>query len=398
MSLVWKLLRQHISVPQFLGFVLANLVGMFIVILGFQFYCDVMPVFNAEDSFMRQDYLILSKHIGAGTTLSGRNNAFSQTEIGDLSDQPFTKSVGVFHRAEYKLEATMGIQGKRLINSELFFESVPDKFVEVPKDQWKFDVSSHEVPIILPRSYIAMYNFGFAQAHDMPEISDGLAGLIDVDIYIHGNGQKENFRGHVIGFSSRLNAILVPDSFLLWSNEKYAPTEHSDPKRLIVEVNNPGDELLQQYLSDNGYELDDDGMQKEKTTYFLRMLVALVMAIGLVISILSFYILMLSIYLLVQKNTEKLENLLLIGYSPAQTSRPYQLLAIGLNVIVYILAIAMLWVVRGRYLPVVESLSPQTDFPTLMPAIILGIVLLVFVSLFNIVAIRRKVSRIWHRR
>ena len=37
MTLVWKLLRQHISIPQFAGFFFANLFGMLIVLLGFQF-------------------------------------------------------------------------------------------------------------------------------------------------------------------------------------------------------------------------------------------------------------------------------------------------------------------------------------------------------------------------
>ena len=38
MKLVWKLLRRHISIPQLLGFVLANLAGMTIIMLGLQFY------------------------------------------------------------------------------------------------------------------------------------------------------------------------------------------------------------------------------------------------------------------------------------------------------------------------------------------------------------------------
>lgn len=63
MILVWKLLRQHISVPQFIGFVFANLVGMLIVLLGYQFYRDVLPVFTAQDSFMKADYLIVSKKL-----------------------------------------------------------------------------------------------------------------------------------------------------------------------------------------------------------------------------------------------------------------------------------------------------------------------------------------------
>lgn len=69
MSLVWKLLRQHISVPQFIGFFFANLFGMIIVLLAFQFYRDVLPVFTADDSFMKADYLIMSKKIGTASTI-----------------------------------------------------------------------------------------------------------------------------------------------------------------------------------------------------------------------------------------------------------------------------------------------------------------------------------------
>ena len=47
------------------------------------------------------------------------------------------------------------------------------------------------------------------------------------------------------------------------------------------------------------------------------MVVGIVLTVGLIISVLSFYLLMLSIYLLLQKNTKKLENLLMIGFSPA---------------------------------------------------------------------------------
>ena len=70
MNLVWKLLRQHISIPQFVGFFFANLFGMLIVLLGYQFYRDVMPVFTSEDSFMKSDYIIVSKKIGMGNTIS----------------------------------------------------------------------------------------------------------------------------------------------------------------------------------------------------------------------------------------------------------------------------------------------------------------------------------------
>lgn len=397
MNLVWKLLRQHISVPQFVGFFFANLFGMLIVLLGFQFYRDVLPVFTQGDSFMSADYLIMSKRISTATTLSGRSSSFTGGETAEVAQQPFAKKVGAFTSTEYKVDAHMGVNGVQVLSSELFFESVPDGFVDVPLSQWKWQEGSHEVPIILPRTYIAMYNFGFAQSHSLPKISDGLVGMIDFTIFIHGNGHQDEFKGKVIGFSNRLNSILVPQSFMDWSNAYYAPGQKSDPTRLIVEVGNPTDEHITKFLDQKGYETEDN-MDAEKTTYFLKMVVSLVMAIGLVISILSFYILMLSIYLLVQKNSSKLENLLLIGYSPNKVALPYQLLTIGLNVFVLLIAWCILYFLRAYYMGVIETLFPDIDDGSMLPALGMGLLLFVLISVTNIYAVRRKVMNIWKRK
>ena len=394
MDLVWKLLRQHISIGQFVGFFFANLFGMLIVLLGIQFYHDVVPVFTAEDSFMSSDYVIVSKKIGMGTTLSGRSHDFSPAEVETLGSQPFVRHIGAFTSARYKVEATMGINGKSILNTELPIESVPDEFIDVPLSNWNYTEGDQTIPIILPRSYINMYNFGFAQNHQLPRISDGLMGMIDFHLYIKGN----EFKGRVIAFSNRLNSILVPQKFMAWSNDQFAPDEQSTPTRLLVDMENPTDKAVVRYMEKNGYEVEDDKLQAEKTTYFLRLIVTMVMMVGLVISILSFYILMLSIYLLVQKNADKLENLLLIGYSPSRVARPYQWLTIGLNVLVLVIALVILFFLRRYYMEIINTLFPQTSTSGLLPAIVTGGTLFLLVSILNIFAIRRKVMSIWKRK
>ena len=391
MNLVWKLLRQHISVPQFIGFFFANLCGMLIVLLGFQFYRDVLPVFTQGDSFMGAEYIIVSKKITAGNTLSGRSNSFTSSDVEDIKGQDFARNVGKFTSTEYKVDARMGINGTPVLSSELFFESVPDSFVDVPLNMWQWKEGDPTVPIILPRSYIAMYNFGFAHNHSLPKISDGLVGMIDFRIFIHGNGRSDEYKGKVIGFSSRLNSILVPQAFMDWSNATYAPGEKSEPTRLIVEVANPADERIAKYIDENSLDTENNNLDAEKTTYFLKMVVMLVMAIGLVISLLSFYILMLSIYLLVQKNASKLENLLLIGYGPSLVAMPYQMLTIGLNLLVLVIAWAVLAVLRGYYMEVVETLFPDIDEGSMMPSVVVGLALFALISIINVIAVRRKV-------
>ena len=73
-------------------------------------------------------------------------------------------------------------------------------------------------------------------------------------------------------------------------------------------------------MKEHGYEIEEDKLDASRMTYFLKIVSAVIMSVGLLISILSFYILMLSIYLLVQKNTMKLQNLLLLGYTTARVS------------------------------------------------------------------------------
>lgn len=330
--------------------------------------------------------------------MSGRANSFTDAEIDDLSGQKFVNKIGRFTSTEYKVDAKMGINGQPILSSELFFESVPDGFVDVSLKDWKYVENSREVPIILPRTYINMYNFGFAQSHSLPKISDGLVGMIDFRIYIHGNGRHDEYKGRVIGFSNRLNTILVPQSFMDWSNSLYAPDRQPESTRLIVEMVNPADENIAKYLDDHGLEVDDDKLQNEKTTYFLRMMVSVVMTVGVVISILSFYILMLSIYLLVQKNTTKLENLLLIGYSPLRVAMPYELLTLCLNAFVLVMALVVVSFARGYYMGFIETLFPQIEEGSMLNSVTLGLALFVLVSVANMIAIYRKMMRIWWRK
>ena len=150
------------------------------------------------------------------------------------------------------------------------------------------------------------------------------------------------------------------------------------------------------YLENNGYEVDDDKLQGEKTAWFLRMLVVIVMSVGVIISLLSFYILMLSIYLLVQKNAYKLQNLLLIGYSPFKVSCPYILLTVGLNSFVLVIAILTTLLVRGSYMDTIITLFPEMPDGTVLPMLLLGAALFVIVSCVNVLAIHNKVKSLWH--
>jgi hypothetical protein len=65
---------------------------------------------------------------------------------------------------------------------------------------------------------------------------------------------------------------------------------------------------------------------------------------------------------------------------------------------VLVLAIGVLWFVRARYMQLVATLYPQLPDGSPLPALLLGVALFVLVSLLNVLIVRRKMLRIWHRK
>ena len=393
MSLVWKLMRRHISLGQLAGFFFANLCGMVIVLLSIQFYQDVAPLFTEGDSFMKKDYIIVSKKVSTLGSMVGKSSVFTAEEIDELKAEEFTKGVGEFTPSQFKVSAGVGMEQLGLnLSTAMFFESVPDAYVDVNLDEWHFEPGQEEVPIIIPRNYLNLYNFGFAQSRGLPQISEGVINMMNLDVRISGGGRRDTYRGRIAGFSNRLNTILVPESFMTWANVHYGEGGiRREPSRLIVEVDNPTDDRIARFFRERGYETEDDKLDAGKTTWFLKVVVGIVLSVGLLISVLSFYILMLSIYLLLQKNTTKLENLLLIGYGPHRVALPYQTLTIGLNAVVLLLSVGVVMWVRTLYLDVVEKMFPSLDAGGCWVMIAVGVLLFVAVSFFNVVAIRKKV-------
>lgn len=398
MNLVWKLLKQHISKPQFAGFFLANLVGMLIILLGIQIYNDATKVFDGKEGFMKEDYLIISKKVSTlGNTIFKQSTSFRDDELAQLEEQEFVEKVGVFTPSNYKVRAGLNLMGFSQMSTDMFFESVPDEFVDTDK-KWGFKEGDRFIPIILPRDYLDLYNFGFAQSKNLPTISEGLATSVTLDITIRGNGKEDHYDGRIVGFTNRLNTLLVPQAFMEWANKTYAPGKKVEKSRTILKVGNPADQNLVKYLQNHNYQTDNSKLKASKTAYILRLCLVVVTAVGVVICLLAFYILMLSIYLLIQKNSNKLEDLMLLGYSPAEVARPYQTLSLVLNAAVLLLAIIAVLFIRNAYTGKLEAFFPNYEGAGLTTTLLVGVGLFVLVAVFNHILVAHKMKSIWNRK
>lgn len=394
MKLVWKLLKENISKPQLIGFFFANLIGLTVVLLAVQFYLDVNPIFNDKDTLFKKDYFTVTKQVGLLSGLAAKSGGFTQDEISDLKNQSFVKDVGAFTPSQFKVFAGINAQSAGIgFNTQMFFESVPDNFIDVKSDEWRFSPSDNTIPIILPKNYLDLYNFGFAEANSMPKITEGVVGLVTLDISIVGkNRQFKEMKGRIVGFSNRINTILVPESFMSWANQAFGGGSDGNLARLMVETSNVADPNLSNYFKEKGYEISGDNATASKMSFFLTMIVTIVASIGVVICVLSFFILTLTIYLLLEKNMNKLRTLRLIGYSKSYVVRPYEWLVLCLNFVILLISVTLVFIIRNTYSEALGKLyaSHETGFSFYTVLIGFGIFILLF--LLNVSIIRRKVD------
>ena len=128
--------------------------------------------------------------------------------------------------------------------------------------------------------------------------------------------------------------------------------------------------------------------------FLLRISVGVIIFIGLIFSVLSLIILCLSIYLLLQKNIDKLENLKLLGYTTSAVARPYNTIAITLSVTIMMVSLWLISQLRHLYIDyLVETTGREVD-ATMALTIVAGLALMFGIILFNISIIRRKIVQI----
>lgn len=369
------------------GFFAANLVGLAIVLLALQFFFDVNPFFSQKDTLFKRDFFVITKKVG----LIG-NNGFSPSEIAEIKKARFVKSMGEFTSSQFSVFGGISQQGGQSFKTEMFFESVPDNFIDVKSKDWKFSPNDGTIPIIIPKNYLDLYNFGFAEARSMPKISEGLASMVGMDITIVGNNQTHQFKGSIVGFSNRINTILTPESFMTWANQEFGNKKEVNPARLILEVSNIADPQIATFFKSRGYEVEGENQAVGRMAFFMRLIVGIVAGVGVLICALSFAILVLSIYLLLEKNMKKLQNLRLLGYSKSDVSRSYEYLSVGINFIVLIGAIAIVAIMRTYYVETIKTVWSDFEQTSIIRICLIGTGIFLFLSVLNIVIIRKKIK------
>jgi len=382
---VWKIVKNSIQIMQIIAFSISALIGVFVILFSVYCFLDFKEIVHKDTSIFKEEFVIISKKVSAIQTVTNTQAGFTEREIKKLKEQEFCKEVAVFQPSRHKVHFRSDDPYFPL-RTDLFFESVPDKYLSITDEDWKWEDGQEMVPIIIPRNFISLYNFGFAPSQGNAQISESLITKKSFTVRLKGKGKTIELKAKIVDFSDRINTILVPQDFLTWSNAELGYKSTGKPSRLIVETDNIADSRIFEYIASNNFQINEDSLLNSKLSFYLKLTLTIVAIIGLIITLLAVWLLVFSFHLIIEKNKTKIQNLFYIGYSFGSILLPYNLISIGANVIIVILASIAAGVSNGWVVDKLTKFLPIESVSYIIPifaslAILFGIILINYFSI-----------------
>lgn len=373
-----KLQRKTLIPSQMAAYTLSLLVGATIALLSLQLYADLKPLLNSQTDVFRAHTVTVSKTVTAVKTARKKGIYFTDKELQRLKQQEFVKEVAQFNNSTFNVSAAISFGGQQM-STDLFFESVPDGYVDIQSDDWRWDSTSNFLPIVIPEDYLNLYNFGFAESQSLPVVAPGLLSQVTFNVFVEGNGKRKVYNSRIVGLSSKINSILVPEDFLLWANREFGAADDKGSSRLLVEFSDASDERIAEYFKANGLNINKAELESSKMAFFFRLAMGFVMAIAVVIILLSMALIVMSMNLIVHRNREMFINLRNIGYSVGTMSQFYKIVTSLLTVgVIMLSAVIVVWI-RSYYLARLSTMfnAGGTLAPTIIGSLSLAALLLV---------------------
>ncbi|MCH2195905.1 hypothetical protein [Kordia sp.] len=384
--MISDLLHKQIRFSQLLFFALTSSLGLGILLVVFQLFVDTQSLFGSSNDLLGNQTVIISKAIG-------KDNAFTEEEIETLKQQDFVKKVGSFTNGTYRVQGSVSLLGMGGMSTDMFLESVSDRFIDVQDENWKWSPESRRVPVIIPKNYIDLYNYGFAPGAGLPQINQKVISQIPIKLSLTGSSKRKMYDAYILATSEKINTILVPKSFLEYTNQVLSPDIEVKISRVIMEVTNPSDPKLLDFFEKNNYQYFQSELLSSRISYFLQLVLAIVLGIGILITALSITLVITNINLLILKNKQTICQLYFLGFSRKQIASVYHKISYKILGVSICIALILVVICKFIFAPFLTILQTESSAFSLIYVFIVAIVLFVVLALYYTKHTNKKIAQ-----
>jgi hypothetical protein len=316
-QLLKKIIRTGVGKGRFIMAGIGLTIAMLLILSAVQIqvnYNELLYAKSNQDSIA--NFLVVAKVING----NNRENVLSVEEVEKLKRQPFIEKVGLLTASRFKVSA-QSPSDRFPFYTDMFFESVPDEFIDVKSNDWKWEPGSTTIPLIIPNQFLDLYNFGFAPSQNLMQLTQSMVMALPIVLNVSYQGQPVRFTGKVVGFSDRISSVLVPQNFLALANKQFGTQGDVRPSRVVIRTNDPGNPELVKYLKANDLVTDADKTRFSQYRRIVNTVVNASWLTGAVMLLFALLVFSLFIQLTIASTKNEINLLVTIGASPTQLQR-----------------------------------------------------------------------------
>jgi hypothetical protein len=283
-------------------------------------FTDVLAGKYDKDAIGRE-YLTLSKKISDEKIAEQKLQVFTTNEINTISSYPGVEDIGIFSSGKFPIIVTFAGGDSLSFSSNIFIESVPDRFIDDKPIDWYWQYDSPAVPVIVSTEFLNLYNFGFAPNEGVPQLTKGTIRSLSFTLRVGDSVRYEIFNAHVVGFSNRISSILVPQSFIEFGNKLFSGDKNFSPSRLLILVKDPSDEGLRKFIAEREYETNNELLRWNKLRAIIHTVSIALGVVAVSLLVMGLLVFLLFIQLTVTHSRNNIQALVQIGYNPRFLNR-----------------------------------------------------------------------------
>ncbi len=294
--------------------------GVLLLLCSIQMFLNIQQLLGnntpAKNDF---DFISISKTITNETMGDLDKNLFQEAEIREVADQPFIDGVGPLIANRFRTQLSID----RIIpfSTDFFVEALDASFIDDVPSAFQWQPGQMLIPVILSADFLEIYNV-FAPGYGLPQVSEATASQLIVNINCFGeNGRAQTFQATIVGFSDRINSVLVPEAFLHWANKEFAGVTDVKATRLFIRTKDANDPAFLNFLDSKNYNINKDKTKFGRVKQVLQGIFTGLGFFGLLVVILAMMLFSFYLQLMIARSKENLQLLLTLGYSPGWLSK-----------------------------------------------------------------------------
>lgn len=390
-----KILFKNSTNFQFVFATLGALAGLTALCLSFQLMMDVQSFHSGEEELFGPNSLVIQKKVTKLSTLGMNNTDFTDQDIKELNRKEFITDVAPFKSANFQV-AISEVKGDGLppFYADMFFQSIPDRFMDIDVD-WEWNEYSEYIPIVLPRDFIMIINYGIAQSQGFNQISEELLMAARLSIHLKGVEKKDIMIGRVVGFSQKISSILVPESFLDYSNAIYGSGDPLPPNRIFITIKDDSYGELEDLMEEMNLDIAKSAIDVVKIKTIIGVIIGIFGVASILITLLSLMGFVQYSQLALSKASYEIKTLLRIGYSVPQIVNTFiKQMAVIFGVITLSSITIMLCVKIFLVDTWLERNGIHLEESSIVPTILLALVCFLIFIISNYLNVRKTVRNL----